>query len=139
VRGYGMTTMSRGLVTTLSRESLYTMSMLGLTPEIQRELKESYGMDDKVALSVGSLVGAVFAAVITHPIDTIKTCMQGDVERKKYTNILSTGQNLCREYGVRKGLFRALSWRTGQIFSSFVLVNLFKQSIGPVMYPGVAE
>ena len=67
--------MSRGLVITLSRESLYSMSMLGVTPEIARELKERYGMDDKVALSAGSLVGAVFAALITHPIDTVKTCM----------------------------------------------------------------
>ena len=67
--------MTRGFMTTMSRESLYTMAMLGITPEIQRELKENYGMEDKKALTIGSLVGAVFATVITHPMDTIKTCM----------------------------------------------------------------
>ena len=69
-------------------------------------------MESGTALSIGSLVGAVFATVITHPMDTIKTCMQGDVEGKKYTTITKTGQKLCDEYGVRAGLFKALSWRT---------------------------
>jgi len=131
--------MTRGFVTTMSRESLYTMAMLGITPEIQRELKDNYGLEDKKALMVGSLVGAVFATVITHPMDTVKTCMQGDVERKKYSTMMSTGRTLCDEYGVRAGLFKALSWRTAQIFTTFALVNGFKQALAPVCFPQLFE
>jgi solute carrier family 25 carnitine/acylcarnitine transporter 20/29 len=115
------------------------MAMLGITPEIQRELKDNYGLEDKKALMVGSLVGAVFATVITHPMDTVKTCMQGDVERKKYSTMMSTGRTLCDEYGVRAGLFKALSWRTAQIFTTFALVNGFKQALAPVCFPQLFE
>ena len=73
---------------TMCRESLYTCAMLGVTPEIQRYLKENNGMESKKALTIGSLIGAVVATVITHPMDTIKTCMQGDIERKKYKGIM---------------------------------------------------
>jgi solute carrier family 25 (mitochondrial carnitine/acylcarnitine transporter), member 20/29 len=47
-------------------------------------------MEDKTALSVASITGGFVATIVTHPMDTIKTCMQGDVEQNKYTNIRGT-------------------------------------------------
>ncbi len=79
-----------------------------------------------MALAAGSLTGAIFSATISHPLDTIKTCMQGDVEQKKYTNIVNTGKSLAAEYGVAQGLFKALSWRIALISSAFFSVNVFK-------------
>ncbi len=63
---------------TLGREGLFTMAMLGITPRIQRTL-HAYGLESNVALAVGALTGSVTAATLTHPMDTIKTCQQGDV------------------------------------------------------------
>ena len=123
---YGIPGLVRGVTTTAGRESLFTMSMLGLTPVIQRNLVESsYKLEKNTALAAGALVGACFSAVLTHPLDTIKTCMQGDLGRVKYTDITSTGKLLVEEYGV-VGLFKGLSFRIGLISTTFFLVNKFK-------------
>ena len=42
-------------------------------------------------------------------MDTIKTCMQGDVEQKKYKGIVQTGRLLAEEYGVAQGLFKGFN------------------------------
>jgi len=68
-------------------------------------------------------------------MDTIKTCMQGDLEQKKYTTVTKTGQSLASEYGVAQGLFKGLSFRIVLIATTFFLVNKFKEQLVPVMYP----
>ncbi len=44
---------------------------------------------------VGAIAAGLFAAYLSHPFDTIKTCMQGDIERKKYVGVSDTGNFLC--------------------------------------------
>lgn len=130
----GAASLARGMVTTIGRESLYTMAMLGLCPVVQRTLVEEYEMDPGVALAAGAFGSSIFSATLTHPLDTIKTCMQGDVEQVKYKGITSTGKNLAAEYGVAQGLFKGLAWRITLISTTFFLVNKFKQSLAPVMF-----
>lgn len=86
-------------------------------------------------LVAGALCGSFFAATITHPMDTIKTCMQGDMGREKYTTVTGTGNKLMAEYGVAKGLFKGLSFRIALIATTFFLVNNLKQQLLPIMYP----
>lgn len=102
-------------------------------------MKDNSGLQDKTAIGVGSLAAGISATVLTHPFDIIKTCMQGDVEQKKYTNAVASGRNLCKEYGVRAGMFKALGWRTSMICTTFFLVNNFKQIIAPKVWPHVLE
>ena len=101
--------LGRGVTMALGRESMFTMSMLGVTPLIQEKLVERSGLDKNVALAAGSLTGALLAGVVTHPMDTIKTCMQGDLPRAKYAGVLATGRAIAAEHGVATGLF---SWGT---------------------------
>ena len=42
----------------------------------------------------------VYSAVATHPMDTIKTCMQGDIEQKTYKGIRNTYSALMQEKGM---------------------------------------
>lgn len=136
---YGISGLFRGVVTTCGRESMFTMAMLGITPLIQNTLVESsYKMEKNSALAAGALTGACFAATLTHPLDTIKTCMQGDLGMVKYTNIMSTGRLLTQEYGVVQGLFKGLSYRIGLISTTFFLVNFFKQKSVPILFPHAA-
>ena len=110
--------------------------MLGITPLIQQNLVESsLGMEPNTALAAGALVGALFAGTVTHPLDTIKTCMQGDLGRVKYTGVLSTGRLLAAENGLVPGLFRGLQYRIALISTTFFLVNTFKQRMVPVLFP----
>jgi len=130
--------LGRGITMTLGRESLFTMAMLGVTPQIQRKLVESKALEDEnQALAVGALTGATLSATLTHPLDTIKTCLQGDLKRIKYTNVVDTGTALAGEYGVIQGLFKGLSLRIGLIATSFFLINKFKGILAPNLYPDV--
>lgn len=44
---------------------------------IQAELVERYQLSGFTGLAVGALSGSAFSATLSHPMDTIKTCMQG--------------------------------------------------------------
>ena len=44
---------------------------------------------------IGSIASGLIAATLSHPLDTIKTCMQGDVERKRYHNMRQTVRISC--------------------------------------------
>jgi len=138
VSEYGWTSLTRGFTMTMGRESMFTMAMLGITPLIQEKLVVNSGMDQNSALAAGALTGACFAGTITHPMDTIKTCMQGDLGQVKYTDITSTGRLLAQEYGVVQGLFKGLAFRIALISTTFFLVNTFKGRVVPILFPHVA-
>lgn len=139
VKEYGVGSLARGCTMTIGRESMFTMAMLGITPLIQRQLVESGTFDKNTALAAGSLTGACFAGTITHPMDTIKTCMQGDLGNVKYKGIMQTGSLLAEEYGVVQGLFKGLTFRIALISTTFFLVNTFKGKLVPLMFPHVAD
>ena len=136
---YGAAAIGRGITTTIGREAMFTMSMLGITPLIQEKLVESSGMEKNAALAAGSLTGALLAGVATHPLDTIKSCMQGDLKREKYDGIVQTGRSLANEYGVVQGLFKGLFWRVALISTTFFLVNTFKQQTVPLLFPHAVQ
>ena len=60
-------------------------------------------MEKNTALAIGALSGAILAGTITHPMDTIKSCMQGDIARTKYGGIVQTGRAIAAEHGVVQG------------------------------------
>ena len=134
-KDHGVAALARGSIMTIGRESLYTMAMLGVAPSIKQELVSRFNLNGNVGLVVGALSGSVFSVVITHPMDTIKTCMQGDVAQKKYKGIVQTGQLLAKEYGVAQGLFKGLMWRVALIATTFFLVNKIKETVAPVLFP----
>eukprot|EP00633_Aureoumbra_lagunensis_P010094 CAMPEP_0197317260 /NCGR_PEP_ID=MMETSP0891-20130614/46158_1 /TAXON_ID=44058 ORGANISM="Aureoumbra lagunensis, Strain CCMP1510" /NCGR_SAMPLE_ID=MMETSP0891 /ASSEMBLY_ACC=CAM_ASM_000534 /LENGTH=167 /DNA_ID=CAMNT_0042807145 /DNA_START=396 /DNA_END=899 /DNA_ORIENTATION=+ len=133
---YGLHGLFRGLAMTLGRESIFTLSMLGITPAIQKELVERSGLDSSSALAGGALSGAIFAATITHPLDTIKTCLQGDVQGIKFKTHAQTFSLLIQEsHGSFLGLFKGLNWRIALISTTFFLVNDFKDRFAPFLFP----
>ena len=135
INEFGASSLGRGVTMTIGRESMFTMSMLGITPLIQQNLVEKSGMESNTALAIGALTGALFAGTITHPMDTIKTCMQGDLGQIKYKGIADTGRLLMEEYGVMQGLFKGLFFRVCLISTTFFLVNTFKQKTVPILFP----
>ena len=71
----------------------------------------------------------------SHPPDTIKSCMQGDLGRAKYDGIVQTGKAIAAEHGVVQGLFKGLFYRIALISTTFFLVNTFKQRTVPLLFP----
>uniref|UniRef100_A0A7S1XNY2 Mitochondrial carrier protein n=1 Tax=Phaeomonas parva TaxID=124430 RepID=A0A7S1XNY2_9STRA len=136
LKEFGVAAYTRGMGMTMGREGLYTMAMLGLTPVVQRYLVEERGMDKGTGLAIGALGSAFFSATVTHPMDTIKTCLQGDLMKKQFINNLQTGRLLVDTHGVA-GVFKGLGWRISLIATTFFLVNKFKEGLAPVMFPNV--
>jgi solute carrier family 25 (mitochondrial carnitine/acylcarnitine transporter), member 20/29 len=86
----GPAVLARGSLATCGREGMYTAGYLGIVPTVSRTLEENYGMSSTVGAVIGSIASGLIAATLSHPLDTIKTCMQGDVEQKRYHNMRQT-------------------------------------------------
>ena len=120
---------------TLGRESIYTLAMLGVTPSIQELLVHNFNLSESNGLIVGALSGSFFAVTLTHPMDTIKTCMQGDVGMQRYQGVIHTAKHLKQEFGMAKGLYKGYTWRLGLVSTTFFLVNKIKETIAPIAFP----
>lgn len=129
---YGIKGMSRGLLGSSLREGLYTAGFLGMSPFICDFCTEKEIPGGKV---LGPLISAITCGTLSHPVDTFKTCMQGDVEQKKYTNIKGTCQTIHAERGVR-GFFAGWMWRCLlRQCPSFFILNESRLQLAPMMFP----
>ena len=89
--------LTRGFVGCAVREGLWTVGYLSLPPIIRKSLREydpvMFDTDNKARVPA-SLIGGAFACYLTQPIDTIKTCMQGDTERKIYSTLTESAKKV---------------------------------------------
>jgi len=132
--GFGPMQMFRGLTTACGREGIFAAGYLGLGPALGSFFAESQGMTETSAKVMAAVTAGVAAATLSHPIDTVKTCMQGDLERKVYQTVTKTASTLYQEGGIRR-LFRGWGWRTGRTVLSTFLLNEFRIHIATVLFP----
>ena len=60
--------------------------------------------------------------------------MQGDIERKTYTNLLSTGKSVIAERGF-VGLYNGATFRYGRMVCAVFMMDSLQAIIGPALYP----
>lgn len=138
VKEQGMGSMSRGIVPTVVREGVYCCGYLGIAPTISRMVEEmstgakntSESSGGATARLVGAVVGGLFAGVASHPFDTVKTCMQGDIERRQHGNMRSVAAVLGR-----RSLYLGVAQRSCVIVTATLLINIFKDYSAPLMFP----
>ena len=146
-REYGWGKFSKGLLPAIGRESLFTGGYLGLAPVLRSllvqyqpdtfaEQRSTTGADDAAARSdsssprgnmlsllASSLMAGVTAGVLTHPIDTIKTRMQGDLSPDSpYSSIRPTARLLWQEGGLGR-FYQGVLPRTGRICVAVLIFN----------------
>ena len=124
----------RGLEAAILRDAIYVSGLLGITPIMQDWLMETQGMSTLNAGLLASAVGGLVGAVPSHPLDVVKTCMQGDLERTTYTGYSSTYKALMEEGGVNR-LFQGCFWRTFNIVATVFIANECRVRLAPVMFP----
>ena len=76
----GVSALSFGLWSAMIRESIYAVGYLSLAPILMSSLQTHYSLfhNHPVQASfTASIVAGLTAATITHPVDTVKTCIQG--------------------------------------------------------------
>ena len=136
INKHGFKNHFRGLLTSCGREGIYTAGYLGLGPVITRNLDENYNYSKTTNKILGAIGGGVFASTLSHPLDTCKTCMQGDINKEKYKSTLQTFTRLTKENGI-SSLFRGYYWRTGKIIFTVFILNECKQFLSPLFFPEI--
>ena len=93
---------------------------------------------DMSALNAGlwaSVLGGVLGAVLSHPFDCVKTCMQGDLEQKSYGNNFTEASHRVWLEGGMKRMFDGCFWRTVNITLTVWIANECRQHLPPLMFP----
>lgn len=128
---------TRGFTGAAVREALWTCGYLSIPPVVRRTLMESYPEqfpDNNKARIPAALLGGLFACYLTHPFDTIKTCMQGDIERSMYGTFSQTGAKIWGESKL-PGFYRGATFRYGRMVCAVFIMDYMKETIGMMLYP----
>lgn len=128
---------SRGFIGAAVREGLWTCGYLSIPPIVRSTLRENFPetFDTNAKARVpAALLGGLFACYLTHPFDTIKTCMQGDIERDKFKGFLETAKVVNGESGI-PGFYRGAAFRYGRMVIAVGMMDFLQTLIGPLMYP----
>lgn len=130
-------TIGRGFVGAAVREGLWTCGYLSIPPIVRRQLMTSFPetFDSNAKARIpAALLGGLFACYLTHPFDTIKTCMQGDIERVKFKGFLHTAGVVNGESGFT-GFYRGATFRYGRMVIAVGMMDFLQSMIGPLLYP----
>lgn len=133
----GIPTFGRGFLGAMTREALWTCGYLSIPPVVRRTLMENYPQqfpDNNRARIPAALLGGLFACYLTHPFDTIKTCMQGDIERSTYGTFSQTGRILFTESGI-PAFYRGATFRYGRMVCAVFIMDYLGETIAHLMYP----
>eukprot|EP00658_Telonema_sp_P-2_P004217 TRINITY_DN11583_c0_g1_i1.p2 TRINITY_DN11583_c0_g1~~TRINITY_DN11583_c0_g1_i1.p2 ORF type:complete len:116 (-),score=11.34 TRINITY_DN11583_c0_g1_i1:151-498(-) len=113
------------------------MGYLSFPPIIRTYLLENHGQvfqNEDLARTAAALSGALMSCVASHPFDTVKTCMQGDVERRTFRGMAQTFVVLAREGGVAR-FYNGLPWRYGRQFLGIFILDKVRSDLTPFVFP----
>lgn len=125
----------RGLAPTCIREGVFASAYLGLAPVLRTKLGEAMpGTNEEVLRVLAAVGGAAVCGALSHPFDTVKTCMQGDVQQKEYSTLRQTAHAIRSKGGVA-ALYRGIEFRfVRQVWQVWVL-DLLRVKLSPVLFP----
>lgn len=125
----------RGFVPTCFREGIFAAAYLGLAPVIRTQLGEAMPTANKEALRVVAAIGgAAICGALSHPFDTVKTCMQGDVEQATYRSMRHSFRTIFASGGVA-AMYRGIEFRfVRQVWQVWVL-DLMREKLSSLLFP----
>ena len=114
IKEAGWRVLTRGWLATALREGPWSVAYLVGFPIAQEAIKNQ--IDNPLAANIGAYVGAgaltgSAVALVTHPVDTIKTCMQTDYQGTAIKNMRGAIHNIYATRGIR-GFFSGVAPRT---------------------------
>jgi Mitochondrial carrier protein len=137
ITGAGYSNVARGFVGCAVREALWTCGYLSIPPVVRRTLMETYPEKfptNDLARAPAALLGGFFACYLTHPFDTVKTCMQGDIERKVYGTFSETARKIWTDSSL-PGFYRGATFRYGRMVCAVFILDLLKENVSRLLYP----
>jgi len=137
----GVANMGRGFTGAMIREALWTCGYLSIPPVVRRTLMDNYPDQfptNNHARIPAALLGGLFACYMTHPFDTMKTCMQGDIERLTYGSMTQTASKLWAESGL-PGFYRGATFRYGRMVCAVFIMDFLKEKVAYGLYPAAFD
>lgn len=125
LKGIGLgPTIFRGFIGAAVREGLWTCGYFSIPPIVRKYLRESYpdkfDTDNKARIPA-ALLGGLFACYLTHPFDTVKTCMQGDIERSTYGSFMETASVISKSGFT--AFYRGATFRYGRMCCAVFMMD----------------
>jgi hypothetical protein len=132
-RIHGVRSLTRGLGPAMIRDSIFVSGFLGITPLLQRLIMENYNLSSIQAGFWASVIGGSLAAVPSHPLDLVKTCMQGDLEQIRYKGAVETWYTLWGEGNLSR-IYRGCFWSSFNIMSTVYIANECRLRLPPILF-----
>lgn len=125
----------RGFIGAAVREGLWTCGYFSIPPIVRKYLRESYpdkfDTDNKARIPA-ALLGGLFACYLTHPFDTVKTCMQGDIERLTYGTFMETASVISKSGFT--AFYRGATFRYGRMCCAVFMMDYLQVSFLVCVY-----
>ena len=137
IRETGILGMCRGMIPAITREGIFTCGYLGMTPLLEQKISknEAFASIPRPIVQFGcSMTAGLVASGLSHPADTIKTCMQGDIQQKTYTRAISGLRLIINRDGIQ-GLYRGFFWRYLRMGMTFFIFNLTMGPVSHTLFP----
>lgn len=112
----------KAFATTSCREGAFSAACFGLTPSLKEKLMK-VDIDDRYAQFIAATAAGTFAAVISHPFDTLKTQQQQNLLVQK-----SIIKNL-----LQKGAYSGFGWRLIMVVSATNLMYGLQKKIHSIL------
>lgn len=138
VRG-GPSIVTRGTIALGLREGIYCAGFMGILPVVRKHIREHYahtpfGKSEDAARLTATFVAGPICSFASHPPDTVKTCMQGDIEQVRFKGYGKSTAVLMAESGVA-ALWRGLPWRLFRQCCAVFLFDKISSEVAPVLFP----
>mmetsp|Transcript_18 Transcript_18/g.27 ORF Transcript_18/g.27 Transcript_18/m.27 type:complete len:285 (-) Transcript_18:168-1022(-) len=137
IRETGLLGMGRGMLPSIMREGIFTCGYLGVTPVLERKISQNEQLSflpKPLVQFVCSMTAGFVASGLSHPADTIKTCMQGDIQQSTYTRMTSGLRLIIHRDGFG-GLYKGFIWRYLRMGMTFFIFNLTMSPVSHVLFP----
>uniref|UniRef100_A0A7S3K4K9 Mitochondrial carrier protein n=1 Tax=Aureoumbra lagunensis TaxID=44058 RepID=A0A7S3K4K9_9STRA len=128
---HGLSIILRGLGPSSGREAIFAAGYLGLSPQIERFFERRTNKGSKLGQLFGSLFSGILCAFLTHPLDTIKSCMQGDVDRHTYRGFRHTIKTIAEQGVISAGFSPSASIKTAAALDLSLSIPRLVASITP--------
>jgi len=134
----GPSTFFRGTLAMMAREGIYAGSFLGMMPVMREQFRQMYpdsiGKTEDSARFSAAFLCAPIGGMLSHPPDTVKTCMQGDIEGLKYKGYTATANAVIKERGM-SALWAGYPWRCFRQLVALVMFDKIQSELVPKLFP----
>ena len=121
----------RGGMPKAFRDAGFAAGFLALYPRVKEEVQAATGSDTAAAFGAAITAGTI-TAFVTHPFDTISTCMQADPDKQKVAGVLDAVGEAYKHGGL-KGFYRGLIPRTTRVALALCVMGEVKEELSNLL------